>query len=68
MNAPITASGTSTANVQVRPSHSTSQPGGTSRRAPSRNPVYQSGWLPAEAEPGSEGPDSQTGLIVTAPP
>src|SRR5690606_30547904 len=65
-NTPTTASGTSTASVTVRPIHSNSHPGGTSRRAPSRNPVYQSGWLPAPALPGSEGPYTQIGPTVTA--
>ena len=49
------------------PQRKTSQPGGTSRRAPSRNAVYQSGWLPAYALPGEAGPYRQTGLIVMVP-
>ena len=51
-----TARGTRIASVQVRSSQTTSQPGGTSRSAPSRKPVYQSGWLPAPALPESAGP------------
>ena len=45
-----------------------SQPGGISRSAPSTNARYQSGPAPAVACPGSDGPYSQTGLIVTNAP
>ena len=56
MKMPIAMSGTRMLNDQVRSSHTNSQPGGISRRAPSAKPMYQSGWVPAETGEGSYGP------------
>ena len=41
---------------------------GMVRRAPSRKPMYQSGWEPADTWSGMYGPKIQIGLIVTRPP
>ena len=38
---------------------------GMIRSAPSRKPMYQSGWEPAVIWEGLYGPNSHTGLIVT---
>ncbi len=43
-------------NDHVRSRKTTSQPGGTSRSAPSAKPMYQSGWVPADTGDGSYGP------------
>ena len=41
---------------------------GMMRRAPSRKPMYQSGWEPALTWSGVKGPKTQIGLRVTRPP
>ena len=41
---------------------------GIIRSAPSRKPMYQSGWEPAVTSDGSYGPYSQIGLIWAMPP
>ena len=48
---------------QTRISHE-----GNRRVDPSRKPMYQSGWEPADTCAGSYGPNSHTGLIWASPP
>src|SRR5690606_39842704 len=63
MNRPSTTNGTRMLMVTVKSPSMNSQPGGMRRSAPSANPMYQSGWVPAETGEGSYGPYTHTALI-----
>jgi hypothetical protein len=56
MNRPRAVSGMRMLNDQVRSHRTNSRCGGTRRSAPSANPMYQSGCVPAETGDGSYGP------------
>ncbi len=51
-----TSAGISTFSENVNPSTVNSKNPGNSRRPPSMNPMYQSGWVPADTGEGSYGP------------